>query len=451
MTQQFRNIVYLADTSGTGIWRRIFQVDSVNCIGKQLNIANTTTQTPILDQNYYRGMTSVTVQRWINDPQRDIVLNFFKPVMDNNGGWLIYEIDDNMSSEFIPKFNRGRIAFEPPQIQENIRLMLNAVDFVTVTTDYLKNFYHKHYGVPLENIIAVPNLLPKWWFGDRYDVDKKLQQFSKNKAKPRIGIVSSLSHYNIDNVRQDKTGKATRLKKQPDGTQVWVNELNEVVPEDQTIPILDDFDEVCDCIRSTVDDFQWVMFGYCPPKIQDLASKHKIEVHGGVPLLNYASMLENLQLQAIVAPIADIEFNRCKSFIKTMECAAIGVPLFASNYEPYSRVMDKRQLFTTGAELKDKLMKLKFGTSGEGSAGAYRKIIEQQWRWLNSPCKEGDFQLKNFWLEDNLDIWTGLMRLKPKTIKISLRSFIKQFETRKAEEARNLIKKSASGEAMITY
>lgn len=133
------------------------------------------------------------------------------------------------------------------------------------------------------------------------------------------------------------------------------------------------------------------MFGYCPPKIQDLASKHKIEVHGGVPLLNYASMLENLQLQAIVAPIADIEFNRCKSFIKTMECAAIGVPLFASNYEPYSRVMDKRQLFTTGAELKDKLMKLKFGTSGEGSAGAYRKIIEQQWHWLNSPCKEGDF------------------------------------------------------------
>lgn len=207
------------------------------------------------------------MQRWINDPQRDLVLNFFKPLMDNNGGWLIYEIDDNMSSEFIPKFNRGRIAFEPPQIQENIRLMLNAVDFVTVTTDYLKNFYHRHYGVPLENIVAVPNLLPKWWFGDRYDVDKKLQQFSKNKAKPRIGIVSSLSHYNIDNVRQDKNGKAVRMKKQLDGTSFWVNETNEVVPEDQTSPILDDFDEVCDCIRSTVDDFQWVMFGYCPPKI----------------------------------------------------------------------------------------------------------------------------------------------------------------------------------------
>ncbi len=104
--------------------------------------------------------------------------------------------------------------------------MLNAADFVTVTTDYLKNFYHNHYGVPLENIVAVPNLLPKWWFGDRYDPERKIKQFSQFKAKPRVGIVSSLSHYNVDKVRVDSSGKATRLKKQPDGTEAWVNEDN---------------------------------------------------------------------------------------------------------------------------------------------------------------------------------------------------------------------------------
>jgi len=123
-------------------------------------------------------MTSVTVQRWINDAQRDLFMKFLKPLMDANSGWLIYEIDDNMSSDFIPKFNRGRAAFEPKQIQDNIRMMLNNADFVTVTTDYLKNFYHEHYGVPLENIIAIPNLLPKWWFGDRYDPERKLKQYS---------------------------------------------------------------------------------------------------------------------------------------------------------------------------------------------------------------------------------------------------------------------------------
>lgn len=133
--------------------------------------------------------------------------------------------------------------------------MLNAVDFVTVTTDYLKDFYHRHYGVPLENIIAIPNLLPKWWFGDRYDPEKKIQQYSRFKARPRIGIVSSLSHYNIDNVRVDKSGKAARLKKQPDGSEAWINEDNQVVPENETTLIRDDFDEVCDCIRSTANDF----------------------------------------------------------------------------------------------------------------------------------------------------------------------------------------------------
>lgn len=52
--------------------------------------------------------------------------------------------------------------------------MLNAADLVTVTTDYLKEFYHKHYGVPLDNIVALPNMLPKYLFGDRFEPEKKL-------------------------------------------------------------------------------------------------------------------------------------------------------------------------------------------------------------------------------------------------------------------------------------
>lgn len=109
--------------------------------------------------------------------------------------------------------------------------MLNTADIVTVTTDYIRNFYHTHYGVPLENIVAVPNLLPKWWFGDRYDPEAKLKQFSACKAKPRIGIVSSLSHYNVDNVMEDKNGLAARKKKKPDGTDVWINEIGQEVDE----------------------------------------------------------------------------------------------------------------------------------------------------------------------------------------------------------------------------
>ena len=117
-----------------------------------------------------------------------------RPVTDQNRAWFIYAIDDAMHYEDIPLFNRGRPAFASDKIQDNIRYMMNAADLVVVTTDYIKNYYHTKYGVPLSNIIAAPNLLPRWWFGDRYDLDKKLAQFSKFKAKPRIGIISSLSH-----------------------------------------------------------------------------------------------------------------------------------------------------------------------------------------------------------------------------------------------------------------
>lgn len=95
--------------------------------------------------------------------------------MDMHSGWLIYEIDDNMAALHIPKYNRGRRAFEGEKIQSNIKKMLNTADFVTVTTDYIKDFYHNHYSVPLDRIIAVPNLLPRYLFGDRYDLDKKIE------------------------------------------------------------------------------------------------------------------------------------------------------------------------------------------------------------------------------------------------------------------------------------
>lgn len=124
-------------------------------------------------------MTSVTVQRWISDQHRELMCKFFKPLMDANNGWLVYEIDDNMSDQCIPQFNRGRPAFEGEKVQNNIKVMLNTADLVTVTTDYLKNFYHEHYGVPLENIVAVPNLLPKWWFGDKYNLKEKTEQRRK--------------------------------------------------------------------------------------------------------------------------------------------------------------------------------------------------------------------------------------------------------------------------------
>ena len=415
-------------------------LQSVNCVASSFNIVNTATQTAILDPNYYKGITSVTVQRWISDYNREIFMKLLKPVCDANAAFLIYEIDDCMAAKYIELYNRGREAYESPKIQANIKEMLNNADLLITTTDYIKQFYHDWYGVPLENIVALPNLLPRWWFGDRYDEERKVQQFSKNKARPRIGIISSLSHYNVDDVRITKDGLAARKKKNTDGKEVWKNEVGAEVEEAELGHIIDDLTDLIPLIQSTIRDFQWVFFGYCPDVLKPLVDKKLIEVHQGSAILNYASALENLHLQAVVAPIKDCVFNRCKSFIKYMECAAIGVPCYASNYLPYSRVMPRDQLYNTADELKAILLKLKFS-----SVGVYQKIIQQQWKWLNSPTHEGSFDLKNFWLEDNLNIHIDLRRLRQKPLNISFKLLAKNYEAMVKTEKDNTLFETPGG------
>ena len=96
MGQQFRNIVYLSEKSGTGKWRKVWPIQSVECLSQQLNIQADYSQTPILDQNYYKGMTSCTVQRWISDQQKNIFCKFLKPLSDANSFHVLYEEDDFM-------------------------------------------------------------------------------------------------------------------------------------------------------------------------------------------------------------------------------------------------------------------------------------------------------------------------------------------------------------------
>lgn len=181
-------------------------------------------------------------------------------------------------------------------------------------------------------------------------------------------------------------------------------------------------------------DFQWVFFGYAPPKLKDLIDGKKIEYHPGVPILNYPSMMENLALQAVVAPIKDMEFNRCKSHIKFLECCASGIPLYASNSLPYTNVMKREFLFDNGDELKDKLLKLKFA-----SAGVYRSIIDENWKWFNSPKRDGDFNIKNGWLEDNLNLWVDMFKLKPRAPVCSMSLYCQHKQAKEQEISQNSI------------
>lgn len=365
-TVHFRNHHYLADTTGTGWWRHMFQINTMYCVQDQIGMQNTYSRLIDVAPNFYRGMNSVWIQRWTTPDLYKLVKDFFVPVFKQTGTKLIYEIDDLTDANYIPLYNSGREAFVSVETQEAIKGMLQLSDYVVVTTQKLKEMMAKSYDLPMEKIKCIPNLLPHWWIGDRYDPERKVQQFNRYRSRPRIGVISSLSHYNMRNA-VDGDGK----------------------------PVQDDLDVILDLIRSTTQDFQWVILGgNVSPKIADLVSSGKVQSISTCPFLEYPSYIHNLQLQAVVAPLQDNEFNHCKSFIKYEECSALGIPLYASKMLPYVEVMPEDQLFSDSNELKSQLMKLKFG-----SAGAYGKRIAAQMNWLNSPTNSGDVVLNNWWLE----------------------------------------------------
>lgn len=76
---------------------------------------------------------------------------------------------------------------------------------------------------------------------------------------------------------------------------------------------------------------------------------------------------------------------------------------------PYVGLVPDNQMFSTQEELKERLNKLKFM-----SVGSYTKIIDAQWKWLNSPHKDGDFNLVSYWMEQNLGVWNRIFRIGQK-------------------------------------
>lgn len=212
-------------------------------------------------------MNAITLQRWLTNEQRVFVEKFLYPVTRREGVWLIYETDDVMGKDDIPLYNRGRGSYQRDDIQSNIKFFLEHADIVQVSTTNLKEYYSSKYQIPIKKIFAIPNLLPKWWIGDRFHPEEKLKQFKQNKSKPRIGVISSLSHYN----------------------------LNKVLDNDCQIA-KDDFDVISDVIKRTVDDFQWVIFGHKPYQLKSEIENNKVRCFGCSPIISYPSVLAKLEL-----------------------------------------------------------------------------------------------------------------------------------------------------------
>lgn len=406
MTNQrlLHNVIIPGDTQGTGWWRFISPVEHIWNMAPGQAPKFTITNDPVCNPQFLLNVDSIMVQRCITKQQLDY-LKWLAQLRDIVGFRIIYNIDDAMGATDIPKFNKGRRAFLSKETQANIKEMLNLVDEVLVTTDYLKSYYVNNFGVNPHKVRCVPNLLPRSWIGLLYDEQKRVQSYRHHKKdKVKVLVCSSMSHYNIDKLKQTKDGKAIYVNKINDKVTTYSTEDNCVVTQDEydkaeVIP--DEMDLLMPVIKATYSVLEWNIVGYANDELTELAKQGKVKVHQSLPITMYPHIFKTIDPDVWVVPLLDLEFNKCKSDIKWLEACAAGIPLLASKISPvYTRHMPDSQLWTSADDLKQKLIEFT-----HMSAERYQSIVKAQWTWLNSPAEEVGYKLKNWWLEDNIDVW----------------------------------------------
>jgi hypothetical protein len=372
--------IFPADTSGCNAWRNYFPMLTIEALNRDI-IFNVNRRF-IVDQSFFNGVNLNICQRQVSTAQAHYFNNFIIPVSKTKGGWVVYNIDDCIHKDDIPKYNAAWDAYQSDELMSNIKSMMDNSDFILVTTTELKEYYNTRFNIPTNKIIVIPNYIPKWWMGDMYDKQSLLKLYRKHRSRPRIGIISSASHYDINNKQ-----------------------------------IKDDSTELAEFIRATHTKYQWVVFGSVIPSIIDLLQNRSVEFYEPTDIYHYPQALKKLNLQAIVAPLIDNTFNRCKSNIKLLEGWAIGVPVIAQNLPTYSKYTDS--VFANNDELAEQLDKT------VGNEYRFENIIEANYN-----------KMEPWWLENNIDEWLYLYKLRAKPIVFSFDHFM---DTQKSKQTNEII------------
>ena len=347
-----RALNYYADFSGCGFWRMIWPEHTLNAYHKAIVHGSTVMVT---DEKYYTGVKCVRIQRQATPAQLKFV-KYLKQLSDKLNFSLVYEIDDIVFYEDIPKYNRFRGAFVDDEIRNSTIEMMQMADEITVTCDYMKQYYKDKTGN--QNITKIPNYPPRFWL-DHYDEQLVEKNYSKRKKKPRVLYAGSGAHFDVDNL---------------DGQR-------------------DDFGHVVDTVRKTVNKYQWIFIGAYPPRLGDLVRSGKIEFYQWTNLYDYPRLVKKVKPNVLVAPLVDNVFNRSKSDLKFIEGCAFGIPAICQDLCTYENAFYK---FGTGAEMVDQIDHVMKDKNTFMKAVRKGRMLADQ-RWLENP--------------DNIDKYTELYTL----------------------------------------
>ena len=185
---------------------------------------------------------------------------------------FVYEVDDHLGE--VPDASH-HASYMPPDIVDRIAKGMSFCDRVTTTTEPLADWLR---SLGARDVRVVPNGLPQ----------ERLKEHKPNpRNRIRIGFAGGISH---------------------GGDLEIIRHVMETVHEEVT----------------------WVFFGMQPEK-----PSARTEFHEGVSVQDYLDKMASLDIDLMLAPLENNEFNRCKSNLRLIETGAIGASVIAQDMPCY--------------------------------------------------------------------------------------------------------------------
>ena len=265
---------------------------------------------------------------------------------------VVYEIDDILVLEDIPRYNCYRSIFK--EGKDSIPCYMNESDAVTVTCAPLADYYSRKFDIPGDKFRIVPNYLPRYFF-DTFEeavvLDRVRSQAGRRK---RICFSCGMSHFDVM-----KTG---------DG---------------------DDFSGILDWVLENRHKYQFIFHGGFPPALEEYAEDF-VRIPVG-PFLDYPRVRRGIRADLYIQPLKHSEFNECKSPINLLESWAEGTPAFVQGLGNY-RQLAPEACFDT-AETLDRMVDALFA-----DPDAQFELIRRNYLRMN-----------DLWLDNHLDEWLDVM------------------------------------------
>jgi hypothetical protein len=343
-----RAINYYADYGGCGFWRMIWPEFLLNGYQKAC-ISGLTCM--VLDPRFYRDIKAIRMQRQATPPQRDFIKELRK-LSSTLGFRLIYEVDDIVFKDDIPDYNRCKEPFCDQAITESIVDIMKTMDEITVTCNFMKEYYKDKIGT--DRVTVIPNYAPKFWLDRFYDKDRIKNNFEKNKKRPRILYAGSGTHIDVMNKTNGK----------------------------------DDFGHVLESIIKARKKFKFVFKGCYPISLKPFIDSGEMEYIEWSPLFDLPQGLLDSNCNAVYAPLVDNIFNKSKSNIKMIESGALGLPGAFQDLCTYEE-----------ADLKFK--------SGDDLINQLEYLTSDFDRYMNFSEKSRKY-VEGMWLEDHIEEYEAI-------------------------------------------